>query len=158
MHTTNHARYDDDTGKTLHNYVAVNNFHIDFPTDYPVQIVSPFLTGRVYHGNGDYSDDRIASYDDIPSSNESDYFTNSSFFVNDPSNTFSFGAGNTPNHGDFPALSDVQWGFNDLERRKKHLCILLKRNCTITDLGNGNSTTLDLLGNMLHIPLAIGAH
>jgi hypothetical protein len=103
------------------------------------QAVSPFLTGRrkmEYNSDGTYiwEDDNI---DDI-----GDATTNHLFYVQDQSNNYYF-----------PYVDDQLWGFNDLERRKNHLCHLLNLSCDGSSVG-----VIALMNEMKMMPLPPGGH
>jgi hypothetical protein len=91
------------------------------------QIVSPFLTGRVYHGNNQWEDDEFAPFDQPDSTvinKPSDETLAGEFYVWEPSNAL-------PAYN-YNAKGNVfKWGYNDLKRRKTDLCKLVNRSCGI---------------------------
>lgn len=90
---------------------AENDHHQVFP------IVSAFLTGRSYSGkfySATFEDDEPASWDA-----GSDDTLDGLYYVNDPVNR---SASTVPG-------PEQRWGFNDLERRKQDLCVLVNSTC-----------------------------
>ncbi len=84
--------------------------------------VSAFLTGRTWDGTSYEDDEERSSFDGVP-----DNKFDGLFYVNDPSNVNTNGlAGSQQNNFGF---NDRRNGFNDLERRKKHLCELINSDC-----------------------------
>ena len=141
--------------KELFNNTTKPNYDVNFPTDYPMQVVSPFLTGRVYNGkiNGvdNWDDDNIEPgvADNSPNSQFNklgDEGIQGDDIVNDPSNKAN--AWPIP----FPGLDHTKWGHNDLEIRKVKLCEILQKTCpSPIDL-------MDIIQEINHIPLPLGAH
>jgi hypothetical protein len=149
-------------GITFDNFLntAILNTDIMAMANGEFQMVSAFLTGRVYRGNGDWEDDELDendnNIDDV-----TDYANNPNpvlwsdnrmdqlFYVNDPHNDNTV---TTQIDGGFPQHHDQKWGFNDLELRKQHLCKLLKLNCT------GGMTVFDLMGHISFMPFPVAAH
>jgi hypothetical protein len=107
------------------------------------QILSPFLTGRRLFSNilNDWEDDEPNNNNEAPYFDKSDNSLDWLFFVNDPSN-----------NGYFPYIDDQKWGYNDLERRKKDLCLFLNTNCSGFTI-NGTTELMQLI-SFTPFPLA----
>ncbi|MBK7691159.1 MAG: hypothetical protein IPJ31_08590 [Bacteroidetes bacterium] len=116
-------------GITFDNFLnnGVKNAYLSNVASGPFQMVSPFLTGRRYSGGNNWEDDELDNNNVLANPLNSDNILGFKdqdlkglFFVNDPHNN-NLSAGQID--GDYPKLHDQKWGFNDLERRKKDLCI-----------------------------------
>jgi hypothetical protein len=51
-----------------------------------------------------------------------------------------------------------KWGFNDLERRKRHLCNLLSKTCKPKSASIDGVEIIDLLSEMIMMPLPVKGH
>ena len=94
--------------------------------------VSAFLTGRNYSGpsgSATFQDDFVDPTDDAM-----DATMDGLYYVYDPTNDGS----NT-----YPGPQPPHWGYNDLERRKKDLCMLVNSQCD-----NSVAITLKLVKNV----------
>ncbi|MBK8144197.1 MAG: hypothetical protein IPK62_03940 [Bacteroidetes bacterium] len=150
-------------GITFDNFLnnGVKNAYLSNVASGPFQMVSPFLTGRRYSGGNNWEDDELDNNNVLANPLNSDNILGFKdqdlkglFFVNDPHNN-NLSAGQID--GDYPKLHDQKWGFNDLERRKKDLCILLSMSYN----GPANTIpahTLQLVALTDFIPLPQGAH
>jgi hypothetical protein len=55
-------------------------------------------------------------------------------------------------------LHTQKWGFNDLERRKRHLCSLLSKTCKPKSASIDGVEIIDLLSEMIMMPLPVKGH
>jgi hypothetical protein len=144
------------------NNTASPNFNVNYSNNYPFQVVSPFLTGRIYNGivnnTPNWDDDNIdpSEDDNILGSNFYDNTINGDYWVNDPSNKYNV---NTNYDGPFPGIANKKWKFNDLEMRKKSMCTLLGIDCNSPFVVSNNGIkTLDLIKAISFSPLPLGSH
>lgn len=103
------------------------------------QFTSAFLTGRKFEDNAlsAWADDRYDQADDADDNN-----MNGLFYVNDPGNYV-----NPANNNRY------EFGYNDLERRKQHLCNLISNGC-----GGGQGASIVMLSAFHFAPLPPGSH
>lgn len=119
------------------------------------QALSPFLTGRRYFshrapvppGYPNWEDDEPDNTNSSPNFDHSDNSLDWLFFVNDPSND---------DDATFPYLSNKKWGYNDLERRKKDLCMFVNSNCSGS--GTISNGTFELMKIIVFQPFPLGSH
>ena len=144
------------------NNTSSPNFNVNYSNTYPFQVVSPFLTGRIYNGivnnTPNWDDDNIdpSEDDNILGSNFYDNTINGDYWVNDPSNQYNV----TTNYdGPFPGIANKKWKFNDLEMRKNKLCALLNIDCNLPFLNSNNEIQiLKLIQTISYSPLPLGSH
>lgn len=114
------------------------------------QALSPFLTGRrvsIPPSYPNWEDDEPDNTNSLPNFDHLDNSLDWLFFVNDPSND-----------GDqtFPFLSSKKWGYNDLERRKKDLCLFVNSNCSGS--GTISNGTFELMKMIIFNPFPLASH
>lgn len=114
------------------------------------QALSPFLTGRrvsIPPSYPNWEDDEPDNTNSPPNFDHLDNSLDWLFFVNDPSND-----------GDqtFPFLSSKKWGYNDLERRKKDLCLFVNSNCSGS--GTISNGTFELMKMIIFNPFPLASH
>lgn len=141
-------------------YTTGNGGGLNFDTQTEIhprrffQSISPFLTGRrylVYRPSDPYpptwEDDDPDNTNSAPNFDHSDNSLDWLFFVNDPSNN---------NDENFPFLSSKKWGYNDLERRKKDLCLFVNSNCSGS--GTISNGTFELMKMIVFNPFPLASH
>lgn len=130
------------------------------------QIVSPFLTGRRYSSAtaNHWQDDELHDLaieaqlnSNLTNSFLADNLLTGLYYVNDPSNEsqsitiYPQGLG-----GNYPQLHYQRWGFNDLDRRQKDLCDLIRLPCGVAD--GGVVPIFSIMRRALFLPLPLKGH
>ncbi|MGB1294583.1 MAG: hypothetical protein ACPG6V_03825 [Flavobacteriales bacterium] len=123
--------------------------------------LSPFLTGRNYRGssvpvNETWADDETSITKDVVGDN----LLHGLFIVNDPSNEGDHLDPDFNHPGDadpdtpFPQIHDNRKGFNELEKRKEDLCLILSNDCS----NDVNHNLFRVMSTVRFIPLPEHGH
>jgi hypothetical protein len=169
--------YDDIAASTVNNLNIVQK--VKNTTN---QIISPFITGRLYSSEtaNHWQDDNLNDNPPDPSGNDpleskgegsignpnhklSDEKSAGLYYANDPSNEAV--TANLPNGkgGFYPQMHNKKWGFNELQRRLNDMCAFLKSGCQKFKDDNPSaplekSKVLNFFINVKQIPLILHGH